>query len=149
MLCGSGCCQSKDEANLDMNSKSLSALEEQGTTRDQADEEAEEEDESSALATSYFDRELAELNRIKKRGGVENMKPYKFKSGAVYKGQWENNMRHGFGTQTWSDGSTFSGQWKQNIAVGKGHFTHSDGDVYIGEWSNNMANGLGVYYHKG
>lgn len=138
--CGTGCCGAKDNGNLDLAKQPLSAEEESGSPNSGLDSKVLEDDNggvddpSNANATSYFDRELAELKRIKTAGGVTNMKAHTFKTGAVYKGQWQDNERHGYGTQTWSDGSTFCGQWKQNVATGIGRFTHSDGDLYIGQW---------------
>merc|ERR1719198_2653054 len=110
------------------------------------------DDEYAQQSTSYFDREEKELNHLKKNAGngvCKNGVPYKFQSGAQYKGQWESNVREGYGKQTWPDGATYEGQWRDNVAVGKGRFTHSDGDVYIGEWQNNKASGMGTYYHQG
>jgi len=31
----------------------------------------------------------------------EKREPYKFKSGAVYDGEWLDNMRDGYGVHTW------------------------------------------------
>ena len=39
-------------------------------------------------------------------------------------------MKHGYGTQWWSDGSYYTGEWKQNKASGAGTLHHADGDVY-------------------
>ena len=35
--------------------------------------------------------------------------PYKFKSGAIYKGEWKGGLRDGFGTQQWPDGAKYVG----------------------------------------
>lgn len=40
------------------------------------------------------------------------------KNGAVYTGQWLNNMRDGYGYQTWPDGSRYEGYWKNDKANG-------------------------------
>ena len=31
--------------------------------------------------------------------------PYKFKTGAIYEGEWLNGKREGYGVQTWPDGA--------------------------------------------
>ena len=41
-----------------------------------------------------------------------NLKCIRFKSGAVYDGEWIGNMRDGFGVQTWKDGARYEGEWK-------------------------------------
>ena len=40
---------------------------------------------------------------------LEKRPPYKFKSGAVYEGQWRGNVREGNGVQTWQDGAKYEG----------------------------------------
>ncbi|CAE7385547.1 RSP1, partial [Symbiodinium pilosum] len=83
--------------------------------------------------SSYFDREIAQLSEVKAGAAmVKDGEPFKFRSGAVYKGQWKNGMREGIGKQTWPDGASFVGQWVANKAQGNGQFLHSDGDIYIG-----------------
>lgn len=42
---------------------------------------------------------------------LENREEYKFKNGAVYKGQWKGEVRHGFGIQIWPDGARYEGHW--------------------------------------
>lgn len=109
----------------------------------------ETEDETDTLAPlGYFDRELAELKRMRANSqAVPIDKIYRFKSGASYTGQWKNHARHGFGVQIWPDGACYEGQWEDNAASGKGKFTHSDGDIFIGKWKANTANGDGTYFH--
>ena len=70
-----------------------------------------------------------------------------FDNGAVYKGQWYQEMRHGHGVQIWPDGAKYEGYWKNNKADGQGIFFHADGDVYDGEWKEDKAHGYGVYTH--
>lgn len=78
---------------------------------------------------------------------VEYREEYRFKNGAIYRGQWKGTMRHGHGTQIWPDGARYEGEWKKNKAHGKGKFWHVDGDVFDGEWMDDKANGYGVYTH--
>ena len=40
----------------------------------------------------------------------EERPAYKFKSGAVYIGQWRGTVRDGYGIQTWPDGARYEGQ---------------------------------------
>ena len=64
--------------------------------------------------------------------GVEERPEYIFSNGARYKGQWKEDMRHGYGMQIWADGARYEGYWKENKAHGQGTFWHVDGDVYSG-----------------
>lgn len=140
------CCHGKDRSTeIQPAQLPRTASEDRGSEFDRS----KNNEENSDSTPSYFCREMVELTALQKTGGVQNMKPYKFKTKAVYTGQWQNNMRHGFGTQTWVDGASYSGQWQNNAAIGKGRFTHGDGDMYVGEWSNNMANGLGIFFRSG
>lgn len=68
-------------------------------------------------------------------------------TGAIYRGQMKNGMRHGQGTQVWKDGSRFEGEWRNDKANGFGRLIHSDGDVYEGQWKDDTACGKGRYYH--
>ena len=36
---------------------------------------------------------------------------YRFKNGAIYKGQWRGAARHGRGVQVWPDGARYEGEW--------------------------------------
>ena len=49
--------------------------------------------------------------RIKKQ-------PYKYKSGAVYEGEWRGGFRDGFGMQQWPDGAMYEGEWRDGKAHG-------------------------------
>ena len=69
------------------------------------------------------------------------------KNGAIYKGQWSNDLqqRAGKGIQIWPDGSVYEGQWSHSKANGMGRLVHADGDIYEGEWLNDMAHGTGLF----
>ena len=75
----------------------------------------------------------------------EQRDAYRFKSGAVYSGEWKGGFRDGFGEQVWTDGAKYIGEWRDNRAHGKGKFIHVDGDIYEGFWANDKANGPGTY----
>ena len=62
----------------------------------------------------------------------EERQEFKFENGALYKGKWMQNVRHGYGVQKWPDGAKYEGQWKKNKAHGKGIFWHVYGDKYEG-----------------
>ncbi len=79
---------------------------------------------------------------------LEDRPPYRYKTGAVYTGQWKGGFRSGYGEIKWPDGATYKGGWKDNRAHGRGKFVHVDGDVYEGEWAYDKANGFGKYTHR-
>ena len=37
----------------------------------------------------------------------ENRPTYKFKSGAIYDGEWKGSFRDGYGVQKWPDGAVY------------------------------------------
>lgn len=61
-------------------------------------------------------------------------KPYKYSSGAVYRGEWCGGFRDGKGVMEWPDGAKYEGHWSYGRPRGTGRFVHVDGDVYEGEW---------------
>lgn len=70
--------------------------------------------------------------------------------GSTYSGQISkvNNLKHGFGTQTWPDGARYVGNWRLGQAFGHGQFIHINGDVFEGNFQDDKANGKGLYKHK-
>ena len=102
---------------------------------------------SSKYFTQEEARETVTKNVYNPNQQRESRRPYTFKTGAVYSGQWKGGFRDGFGEQTWNDGAKYSGEWRENRAHGKGRFIHVDGDIYDGYWANDKANGRGIYKH--
>mmetsp|Transcript_91764 Transcript_91764/g.259796 ORF Transcript_91764/g.259796 Transcript_91764/m.259796 type:complete len:367 (+) Transcript_91764:57-1157(+) len=90
-------------------------------------------------------QELEEFGPSKTEASGQMHPPRRFRSGAVYRGHWQGNARHGFGIQHWPDGTRYEGEWANNAAEGRGRITFADGDVYTGEWRASMFHGLGVY----
>ena len=63
--------------------------------------------------------------------------------GDVYEGNWKNGTQNGYGKYTWPSGNVYEGNWKNDYKYSYGKFTWSDGDVYEGNWENNVINGYG------
>eukprot|EP01117_Protostelium_nocturnum_P008802 TRINITY_DN3153_c0_g3_i2.p1 TRINITY_DN3153_c0_g3~~TRINITY_DN3153_c0_g3_i2.p1 ORF type:complete len:639 (-),score=190.96 TRINITY_DN3153_c0_g3_i2:114-2030(-) len=61
-----------------------------------------------------------------------------------YVGEWEKDLRHGFGVQQWTDKSQYIGEWFTDNKHGQGTMTWADGQCYTGEWKNNRKEGKGV-----
>jgi hypothetical protein len=41
-------------------------------------------------------------------------------TGSVYKGEWKNNLKHGYGTQIWANGNKYEGEWAGGNREGHG-----------------------------
>lgn len=58
--------------------------------------------------------------------------------GTKYTGDWENDQKCGFGTQTWAKGHKYEGEWVDNARNGKGTFwIKRKGKLtkqYTGDW---------------
>lgn len=55
--------------------------------------------------------------------------------------------KHGKGKQIWKDGAVYEGDWRNDMAEGTGRFNHANGDVYTGEFYRDKAYGYGTYVH--
>lgn len=88
-----------------------------------------------------------------------------------YEGQWQGDMQHGLGHQTWCDGRvydgqfengkfsgqgrmvwhtqkgllTYDGQYKDDLKHGMGKFVWADGRTYDGSWQSGKRHGRGTY----
>ena len=75
-------------------------------------------------------------------GDLEYKEEHRFQNGAIYKGGWKNEKRHGEGVQIWPDGARYEGHWRKNKAHGKGKFWHVDGDTDNFEISTYLFNNI-------
>ncbi len=55
--------------------------------------------------------------------------------GAFYHGNFENNVKHGYGIYRWPDGSCYQGHWAADEMNGFGSFRWQDGREYNGEFN--------------
>ena len=60
-----------------------------------------------------------------------------------YKGNFFNDLMHGYGEYYYSDGSKYSGQWCLGKMHGQGKKIYSDCRIYTGIFENNTMNGIG------
>jgi len=74
-----------------------------------------------------------------------NKKNYTYPDGAVYSGEWQNNMRHGQGIWTRPDGTRYAGEWHNDKPDGMGTLVKPDGSIYTGEWESGKRHGQGIY----
>ncbi len=66
----------------------------------------------------------------------------------IYRGEWSNNMRHGFGVAYFSEGSKYFGRYENNLMSGIGIYCHPNNDRFEGMFFNNKPDGLGSFYEK-
>ncbi len=68
-------------------------------------------------------------------GDCENGKgTYKFRSGSVYSGQFQNGQFHGWGVCEYADGDKYEGWWAQRMPDGTGTLYRADGTTSKGLW---------------
>ena len=63
----------------------------------------------------------------------------------IYKGNFVNNIREGYGQMFWSDGAIYQGNWT-NDQYADGTLTYADGVYYKGEFANWQRNGKGTQH---
>ena len=63
---------------------------------------------------------------------------FNWESGNVYKGNYVDDERDGYGEMFWTDGSIYQGEWKQGIQHGYGKMTFPDGTIKEGRFENNI-----------
>ncbi|GET93472.1 hypothetical protein, conserved [Leishmania tarentolae] len=75
------------------------------------------------------------------------IKTYTYKSGAVYEGTFDGNMRSGRGHWTHPQGERYEGEYKDNKQNGLGVYIFSEtGKKYLGNWEAGQMNGAGLYF---
>lgn len=72
---------------------------------------------------------------------------YRFKSGAVYSGQFQQGRINGFGSFAYSNGDTYTGNWVRDRRHGEGILRKEGGKVYKGNFANNEFHGFGIIYY--
>lgn len=60
----------------------------------------------------------------------------------MYKGAYEDDMRHGYGEFNWTDGTIYKGQWEHGCQHGKGKLWLPDGTIQEGYFENNVFKGV-------
>uniref|UniRef100_A0A6Q2YTM8 Alsin Rho guanine nucleotide exchange factor ALS2 b n=1 Tax=Esox lucius TaxID=8010 RepID=A0A6Q2YTM8_ESOLU len=85
-----------------------------------------------------------------KEGKMHGLGTFKYASGELYEGFFQDNMRHGHGmlrsgTLNSSSPSVFIGQWVHDKKTGYGVFDDiTRGEKYMGMWQEDQRQGLGV-----
>ncbi|XP_070711888.1 alsin isoform X1 [Pempheris klunzingeri] len=85
-----------------------------------------------------------------KDGKMHGLGTYRYASGEVYDGSFQDSMRHGHGMLrsgklNTSSPSVFIGQWLQDKKTGYGVFDDiTKGEKYMGMWQDHLRQGTGV-----
>ena len=70
----------------------------------------------------YWVKERPVSNDLKRHSASAAADEKKWDTGAVYKGEWKANRKHGYGTQIWSNGNKYEGEWANGNREGHGVF---------------------------
>lgn len=68
---------------------------------------------------------------------------------SLFRGNWKNGQRHGYGVQLFPNGAKFTGNWKKNACEGFGRLDLIDGTFYEGNYSNNLIQSGKLHYFNG
>ena len=66
----------------------------------------------------------------------------------IYRGEWFNDKKHGYGYHVYSNGRYFGG-FVNGLRHGFGVFFYRDGTGYAGEWKCDKQHGKGTYIYLG
>ncbi len=73
---------------------------------------------------------------------------YKYSNGAVYEGDFVNNLKNGIGVMVWQSGDKYIGEWKAGYITGKGKLIYKDGRIYEGDFLKDQIEGKGTMIYK-
>lgn len=95
---------------------------------------------------------IQKKNCISYTGGWENGLRHghgslKYTTG-VYVGNFDRDVREGFGFFRWMDGAEYEGDFSHDSPNGKGKFRRQDGSVYNGDFKNGHMHGLGTLQYE-
>ncbi|CAK77261.1 unnamed protein product (macronuclear) [Paramecium tetraurelia] len=62
-----------------------------------------------------------------------------------YEGEWQYNLQHGEGIETYADKSVYKGTFKNGLKDGHGQFVFNDGSFYEGQFQEDKFDGLGKF----
>ncbi len=76
--------------------------------------------------------------------GYQNIKViFNDEEGNIYEGEMQNNRKHGFGKQLFTNGSLYEGKWKDGFMDGFGKLVLSTGETYLGDFYRGKRHGKG------
>lgn len=63
----------------------------------------------------------------------------------IYKGEFKEDLFHGYGSLKYSDGREYNGEFRNGEINGKGAMQFEDLSIYNGQWRNGRMHGLGTF----
>ena len=69
----------------------------------------------------------------------------RYKSGRIYEGYWKNGLRHGEGSEIFSNKNRFEGTYLNGKPEGNGVYYWKTGEIYEGSWKNGLKHGNGIF----
>jgi hypothetical protein len=63
----------------------------------------------------------------------------------LYRGEFEDNKKHGLGRYYFTAGNVYTGYWRDNRMHGQGRMSFYTGDRYEGSWFDDRFHGQGLY----
>ncbi len=80
-----------------------------------------------------------------KNGQINGEGKLKYSNGGEYVGQWKNNLREGRGQMKFVNGDVYQGRFVKSTMTGKGFMDFANGDMYDGQFRENAKHGYGIY----
>ena len=84
-----------------------------------------------------------EENEVRYKNGREEV--LKYDNGDIYKGEFIDDKRNGFGICIYSNREKYEGLWKNDLKNGVGKYIFIDGSVYMGDFKSGNMDGVGTY----
>jgi hypothetical protein len=92
--------------------------------------------------------QIKKLKIVRHGKGVQLFSVNELTCSSKYEGQWNMDIKHGYGICTYPDGSVYHGEYLNGHYEGSGKFTWKNGDVYVGKWGDGKMEGEGEFKHN-
>ena len=70
-----------------------------------------------------------------------------YKNKKVYKGQFKEGSKSGYGIMIWPTQEKYEGSW-ENDSFKFGEYFWPNGNIYFGNFQNDYVNGFGTFYNR-
>mmetsp|Transcript_34458 Transcript_34458/g.52728 ORF Transcript_34458/g.52728 Transcript_34458/m.52728 type:complete len:204 (+) Transcript_34458:2483-3094(+) len=77
--------------------------------------------------------------------GSPGLEPKKETTCDVYEGEWRNSLKHGSGTEKYSNGDMYVGHFRQGEPDGTGKYIWKNGSIYTGAFRDGKKHGKGQW----